>query len=421
MSNDRKLIAMEQGMELCNRYANSLNVVIVSKLKGVLDEQSLRKSLDLVQERHPRLNCHIVGSGNDLFFHSTGTQPIPLTIIFNVQPDLWQEIVIEEMNTKIESEKCLVRAILLTPKDPNNFSYFITTIHHAIIDAACGINLHSEIFKLCQDIGNQQTIDSSKKLEAPPSLEKIISNYSIKDKPLPKPSKYIDKLPCDKYVPYLERRCKLIQRHLSATVTKNLISQCKEKGATVHGAISSGMMLGLADHIRIQEEDFHFSCRSSVNMRKRVVPPVSNEDICMLVSALTSFHIVDNQTSFWDLTQQVTAQIKTRLNTTEVYNVIKDYRKGIESTLENTQQTSFSIFVTNIGNVEISADYGQVQLEEISYVLSTNIMGSVFAVAVSTFQGKITLNFLYSEPLVSQQTIEQLVEDTIKHIVESCQ
>lgn len=420
MSDDRNLIAMEQGMELFNRYANSLNVVIISKIQGLIGNEVLRQSLDLVQLRHPRLNSHIVGSLDSLRFKTEGTEKIPLKVIFNPEPEYWQTAVTDELSTKIESEKVLLRATLIKASEESTSNYFITTIHHAIIDAICGINLHSDILKFCQQIVLEKQIPKVNKLAAYPSLEELIANYTVENEELPKPNKPIDTLPFEKFAPHQERSCGLIHKQLNPDLTQQLIERCKQEKVTVHGAICSAMMLALAKQLGKKGKDFYFSCRSSVDMRRRVNPPVSEENIAMLVSALTSFHPVNNETSFWDLAKQVTEQIKAKLKTREVCNVILSYRQGTEYAVNNPERVSFSVFATNIGKVSISSDYGLFQLEEICYALSTTVMGSVFGVAVSTFQDKITFNFLYAQPLISQSTIEKLVKNSIECLVRAC-
>lgn len=52
-------------------------------------------------------------------------------------------------------------------------------------------------------------------------------------------------------------------------------------------------------------------------------------------------------------------------------------------------------------------------LEEISFVPALAAFGGVFAAAVSTFQGKMLLNFMFSEPSISQETIEELANNVI--------
>lgn len=57
-------------------------------------------------------------------------------------------------------------------------------------------------------------------------------------------------------------------------------------------------------------------------------------------------------------------------------------------------------------------------LEEISFVPALAAFGGVFAAAVSTFQGKMLLNFMFSEPSITQETIEEFANNAISCIVE---
>ena len=74
---NRKLVAIEQGLEILNRCASTFNVVTISRVKGPLSEELVRQALDLIQDRHPCLNSRIVGSLDSLRFEGGGMQ-IPL-------------------------------------------------------------------------------------------------------------------------------------------------------------------------------------------------------------------------------------------------------------------------------------------------------------------------------------------------------
>ncbi|GAB4208568.1 MAG: hypothetical protein Fur006_67550 [Coleofasciculaceae cyanobacterium] len=142
MINNRKLVALEQAMEILNRRAGSYNVVTASRIKGPLSEELVRQALDLVQRRHPRLNSRIVGTLDNLRFETQGTRKIPLRVVNKFHNEQLQDVVVEEMNEKIDSGKVLVRAVLVHIESEDNTSYLLTTIHHAITDALSGIRLH---------------------------------------------------------------------------------------------------------------------------------------------------------------------------------------------------------------------------------------------------------------------------------------
>ncbi len=416
MTDERQLISMEQGMELFNRCANSLNVAIVSRIKGYFSKAIIRKALDLVQSRHPRLNSHLIYSLDNLRFKTEGTEKIPLQIIINNQKEYWQKIVVDELNKKIDSHNFLSKVIVVKYEKNTNVNYLITIFHHAIIDAISGTYLHSEILKYCNEIVSNNKIQKVSNLPAVPSLEELIAKVTTENQESPKSTQQVDFLPIEQYAPHKQRSFGLIHKQLDVNKTNKIIEYCKQEKATVHGAICAAMMLALAKKIKSKDKNLYFSCRSSVDMRRRLNPPLSQEHIAMIVSALTSFHSITCETSFWDLAREVTQQIKIRLKTSDIYDVILSYRKGVEHLLQHPEVVPYSVFVTNIGQVKIQSNYDQFQLEEISYMLSTSVMGSVFGVAVSTFQEQMTFNFVFAKPLISDETINFLVNHTLSHL-----
>ncbi|MCL1473645.1 hypothetical protein LAY57_23710 [Argonema antarcticum A004/B2] len=113
MIDNRELAPIEQAMEILNRRAGSYNVVTISRIEGFLNEEILRQVLDLIQCRHPRLNSRIVGDLDNLRFETEGTQKIPLRVENKLHNEEWQEVVLEEMNEKIDSSKVLLRSVLV--------------------------------------------------------------------------------------------------------------------------------------------------------------------------------------------------------------------------------------------------------------------------------------------------------------------
>lgn len=422
MTNDRPLVDLEKALELLQRETNSLHVVVVGKIKGFLDPEVLRRSLLLVQLRHPLLNSHIVGPLDHLMFKTEGTEKIPLEVILNSEPEYWQTIFVNELNTKLENKKVLLRATLIKPTEKSTTNYLITRIHHGVIDGISAVHLYSEILSFCQKIVSENQIPEFEKLGPPPCLEKIIADYTVENNTESLISELelpIDTLPFEKYVPFKQRTCGLIQKQLNASLTQQLIQRCKSEKVTVQGAICSAMMLALAKHLEPEDQEFYFSCLDAVDMRRRLNSPIGNEQMTFLVSSLVCFHTVNQKMSFWDLAKQATEEIQAKLKTPEIYHRILAFGEGV-NIIENPEKTISSVFVSNIGKVKISSNYGQFELEEISFGASNKMFGSTFTVFVSTFQDQATFNFVYTQPLVSQTVIEKLIKDSMEYLVTSC-
>ena len=423
MTNDRPLVELEKALELLQRETNSLHVVVVGKIKGFLEPEVLRRSLLLVQLRHPLLNSHIVGPLDHLMFKTEGTEKIPLEVILNSEPEYWQTIFVNELNTKLENKKVLLRATLIKPTEKSTTNYLITRIHHGVIDGISAVHLYSEILSFCQKIVSENQIPEFEKLGPPPCLEKIIADYTVENNTESLISELelpIDTLPFEKYVPFKQRTCGLIQKQLNASLTQQLIQRCKSEKVTVQGAICSAMMLALAKYLEPEDKEFYFSCYDAVDMRRRLNYPIGNEQMTFLVSSLVCFHTVNQKMSFWDLAKQATEEIQAKLKTPEIYHRILAFGEGVNIILENPEKTISSVFVSNIGKVKISSNYGQFELEEISFGASNKMFGSTFTVFVSTFQDQATFNFVYTQPLVSQTVIEKLIKDSMEYLVTSC-
>ena len=445
MTNDRPLVDLEKALELLQRETNSLHVVVVGKIKGFLDPEVLRRSLLFVQLRHPLLNSHIVGPLDHLMFKTEGTEKIPLEVILNSEPEYWQTIFVNELNTKLENKKVLLRANLIKPTEKSTTNYLITRIHHGVIDGISAVHLYSEILSFCQKIVSENQIPEFEKLGPPPCLEKIIADYTVENNtesliseveqpidtlPFEKYVPYtesliseleqpIDTLPFEKYVPFKQRTCGLIQKQLNASLTQQLIQRCKSEKVTVQGAICSAMMLALAKYLEPEDKEFYFSCYDAVDMRRRLNSPIGNEQMTFLVSSLVCFHTVNQKMSFWDLAKQATEEIQAKLKTPEIYHRILAFGEGV-NIIENPEKTIYSVLVSNIGRVKILSNYGQFELEEISFGVSNKMFGSTFAVFASTFQDQATFNFVYTQPLVSQTVIEKLIKDSMEYLVTSC-
>lgn len=81
-------------MEIMNRY-DKYFIVTASRIKGNLNEETLRQALDYLQSRHPQMRSRIIGSSKLLHFETEGTPKIPLRVAIASHPEQWQEVLQE--------------------------------------------------------------------------------------------------------------------------------------------------------------------------------------------------------------------------------------------------------------------------------------------------------------------------------------
>lgn len=434
MADNRKLIPLEQVMEVYNRRAGAYNVVTISRIQGHLKQEIIRQSLDIIQCRHPRLNSRIVGELDSLQFETEGTQKIPLRVVTNVQSEQWNDVVLSELNEKIDSSRCLIRSVFVCPNDENSVSYLITTIHHAIIDGLSSIRLHSELLTYCQKLVEGEQITKIDSLPALPSLEELLPESMKGIKGKIKGVLFLFKLKFqliwnqpktmdfEKCVPISLRYCGFVRRQLDETLTQQLANLCRQKNATMQGALCAALMLVVFPKIAGSKKTdvIRVSCRSYVDLRKRLKPIVSDEPLGVLASSLTSFHSIRKSTSFWDLAQDVTQQLKVGLERDDIFSTVLMGKKIFESLISRPNKVPVTVVITNVGRVNIPTGYGSFKLEEISYVPALAVFGGMLSAAVITFQEKMLLNFIFSEPSISRDTIEILANNVLSCLVDAC-
>jgi len=433
MNNNRALSVTEQAMELMNRQNGSLNIVTISRIKGEIRKEILRQALDAIQSIHPLLNSRIVGTLDQLEFTNQGTAKIPLCVVSHGINDNWEDVVTEELNKTIDSSQVLLRCVLIDKQSEINTSYLITTVHHAISDGLSCISLQSEILKCYQIIASGNSIDIDCRPALPP-LEELLPKWMKGKKGIDNGKWFLlkmklqmllhkpEKLESEETVPIESRSCGMSHRFLEKELTQKLIELCRQEKTTVQGALCAAMLLTVANKISSNKlRSIKLSCRSYVDLRRRLEPPIQPENMGFLASALSSLHQIKPQMSFWDLSRDITKNIEISLKRKEIFKPLMMFRKLIEYYIDNPDEFPSTIGVTNIGRVNISEVYGDLQIEEISFVGSNAILGKIFTVATATFQEKMLFNFIASKPSLSQETIEMLATGVINCLIEVCQ
>lgn len=431
----RKLGKSEQILANLNQQACTWNIVIVCRIKGVIKKNILSRAFDLVLHRHPILNCRIIGKPGNLYFEKIKKPfKVPIRFIKGYRGNLWDGIVQTELNTKINTDECLLHSIIIHPDGEQDVTYLINTLHHAVSDGQSAMQLHGELLTYYHQI----------ELDLPTCLEHSLPPLSPVESFLPDWAKgfhgllicqlFILRLLLQKtwhrpktfnfetYQPIQSRHCEIIHRQLDAESTQALIDLCRIENTTVHAAICTAMILTLASQLNQGNSNYtKISCKSSVNLRKRFVPPINNDQMGAMASLILNFLAVGNDVSFWDLARAFKHKITTSLNLHDDFRMLLASRYFFHFLRYFPKEVASSVHVSNVGKVCIPQNYGSFKLEEISFSTANRFYGCTYTVEVTTFNEKVFLNFVFVEPLISRKTMEVLTNNTISRIVDICQ
>ncbi len=433
MIDNRKLGQLEQVMEKLNSRAKTWNIVTISRIKGPLNAEILRQALDIIQLRHPRLNSRIIYARNSLRFQTEGTTKIPLRVVKTFDDEQWQEIVREEMNQEIDSSKCLMRAVLVHIQSESHVNYLITTGHHAIGDGLSSIQLHSEILTYCQQIVAGELRNSVVSLFPLPPIEellppetkglkgKILSTLFFLQIALQKLFNPPATLGFEKYAPIGKRRCDIVHRQLDPEITQQLVYRCRQENTTVNSALSAAMMFAVASKIKKgNRQKIQMNCLTAIDLRKRLRTQINEHQMAVLVSSMIGFYTIKTNTSFWELAREVKQNIETSIQRGDIFKMILVSRHLINFCFASPKQLAGTVLLSNVGKVNIPKNYGEFELEEISFTSSQSLYAGMLTSHTATFRGKMMLNFVFSEPSISRDTMEELVNNCMLYISHVC-
>lgn len=428
--NKRQLSSLETTMELLNQRAKTWNLVTISRIQGYIYKPVLREALDLLQYRHLVLNSHIVTHQRNFlsrFYFQTDTkEKIPLRVVINSEEKQWKEVVNQEMNQPIDSGRYLMRAVLVINQENPKVNHLVTTLHHAIADGLSSVNLHSEIFTYYEQITSGNLLKSVSSLPPLPAPEKLLGHLQgvklnawilllkIAWEKLTNPPQT---LKVEQYVPIPQRNSQIIHKQILSDTAEKFFAQCRAENATVQSALSAAMLLTVAKKIlKQQHKSIRLSCLSYFDLRRRLQPPIKEENIGLLATSQMSFHTITTNTYFWDLARRIKQTLAASIHRGDIFKMVFLAKHLINFCFLFPHQIAATVSVSNIGKVNIPGRYGELQLEEISFAGSHALYAGMFILHAATFQGKILLNFVFSQPSLSQDTMETLVNEFVEMI-----
>jgi NRPS condensation-like uncharacterized protein len=433
MIDNRKLGRLEQAMETLNSRAKTWNILTISRIKGPLSEETLRRAIDIVQCRQPRLNSRIVRSKNSLYFQNEVTTKIALRVVSKLEAQQWQEVVYEEMNQEIDSSKGLWRIVLVDILSEKHLSYLITTVHHAIADGLSCIRLHSEILNYCHKIASGEVINPVASLTPLPPIEELLPEWTkgLKGKissiqfflrlAFQKIRHRPETLGFEKYAPIAQRRCNIIHRQLDPELTQQFVNRCHQENTTVNSALCAAMMFTVARKItKVNRKDVRVNCLSYLDLRRHLELEINDEQMAILASSIMEFYIIKPNTSFWELARQVKQKLEARTKQGDIFNMMLIAKQLINFCFLQPKEVAATVSVSNVGKVNIPEVYGAFELEEISFAGSHSLYAGMFITHASTFQEKMLLNFVFSEPSISKNMMEDLINNFMSCIFDVC-
>jgi hypothetical protein len=211
------------------------------------------------------------------------------------------------------------------------------------------------------------------------------------------------RLKTDRDAPLAERKNGIEHRTLDAATTDALSLRCREHGTTVHGALVAAMVLAAGDDLGRAAT---LGCFSAVNLRADLTERLEGE-AGNYISQVTTFHRAGSP--FWPLAEEARDRIAHAKATDEHHVTMPNMgmfipsgkNPGLVLARRLTRLSPAAIGVTNVGLIHLHREYGALTVDAVNVCVGMSAIGRL-ASAVGTFAGRLAMNVIFVEPLVSR-------------------
>jgi hypothetical protein len=426
---DRRLVPIEQSKEVLNRRLGASNILVAARVRGPLGPDVLRGALDALQRRHPRLRSTIEGPDHDLRFRDDHAAAIPLDVRpFSGEPEA-RAVALAELNRAVDSASCLLRATLLVHARDGADRRVLLLSHHAVADGYSLVELLEDLLRFCARLHEGRPLSGAEveSLRLLPSIHDLmpahlkgvrgrIGTWLHARRTRARVRRFGARtLPVERLVPLASRTSGAVLRLLDAERVARLRARCEEAGVSAHGMLCAALMFAVARRLPADgPAGIPVICRTSVSVRQKLRPPVDRKDLGLFASFLLSYHHIREDSTLDGLASEVLEQLWLGYRGGDMF-------RGLVRNMKNTDAATrgrvpVTVFVTNLDEPGIELEHGPFRIEEVFGLPAGAAFPGVLGLASVTVAGRASLAFFFSEPALSEATVEAVADDVVRSL-----
>jgi hypothetical protein len=397
-----------------------LNIVGTVQFKGVLDENLLRQSLFIMQERHPSLACsaYYDPASRDWILQKSD-QKIPLHITVRTSDTHWQSIMSDELDNKLPiSDGPFARVTYCKGGDRGEL---IVTMHHSLSDGMSRTYFMFELFQLMDDLKNDRSIETI----ADHFLD--INYYDL----------YND-LQNDNFVQrsinanpkdVSDYKVFFIPFCFSKEETEIIQNKYRACGSSLQTILSAAVAKAVACNRakRGDQSPFKIFCHNPINIRSNFKCAVlTGHDFGDWVSGVNTEHTIDAHVDIIQLSKEIKQQLYAGIEEKKHLYFLQNMDRFITTTHFSCQQIFHTAqvdhptaTVSQLGILDFSATYGDIIVERIAGLFNWRgcfVHEDTFIMTGAIFQNQLMGMFACIEPIVSREQAHEMAE-TVKKLL----
>lgn len=369
-------------------------------LDTTLDVGKAQVVLNKLIAQHPLLQCIVKPQEEQLFFVS---KPDFTCAIELSNKTSFAEVYQQAQNSAVNPAESMIKCLLA---QEGNQSYIVFLIHHCISDGASVAAFLNEFMGLYVDGTEANPYSTPQAIEAlapAPSLsaDEIRQQEQAKIdslEPIRMPYKPEMELSTQPYM-------STTSRQLDPQESAKLIAESKAKQFTVHGVLSAALIQACSELAKgiYQKEELALTVKYALDIRRRLPEPLPARQMFAAVTAYNETYAINKTVSFWELAKDTQKRIHHYLD-----NEGANKSAHAFSAKKSVENANVALMISNIGLSGLRPIYGNIEVLD-AHVHAT-VLAPCLVVSILTVNGKIHLDFSFTQPFVPQYATTQIAD-----------
>ncbi|GAA2009134.1 condensation domain-containing protein [Nocardiopsis rhodophaea] len=443
----RPLSPLERWYWIADRIS-PLNVIGRVRVEGHLSVDAARRSLDLLQQRHPLLCTAIRADRGEEPMYVPSNRPIPLRwkcadASHDNTETLWvQEVETEHLARSVNWKTGpLGRAMVFSTAGDHGGDGrhdLILVLHHAIADGTTAVSLSRQWAEIAARITGPHTgqrEDAGCRCRELPATEDLFpaAHRSHRGQAAASSKRCRDadnaarlspeRVRRERTVKFEQRRTRLIHRSLDPDTTRALVAACRSHGVTVHGILAAALVAAVHRDAETPQGTY-FAIGSPVDFRAELEPAVGPNEAGTYVATLPSLVRCDPNLDIWISAKAVNDDLRARRAAGEHFAMITDLGSRVAMDIDGSRELlryldeegPINLSLSNIGAQELPEAIGGLRITDADFAAGISVTG-VLVAAATTSHGRLNWNLTYVDGFVSRGRAARIADDALGTLV----
>jgi len=211
-------------------------------------------------------------------------------------------------------------------------------------------------------------------------------------------------------------RTGLLHRTVPASVVEPVRRAAKQRGLTMHGALTAAVLGAYAERHHRFGTSAHgtYALGTPVSLRGQFAPPLDRRDVRMAVDVSFTHTDVAPGNSFWDLASRTGTDVARDV---ERRRTLSSWFRTARRDLDAPPPGAPLVLVSNLGRASMNERYGELELLEVTGMIACH-GGFQIALVFATLHGDLTYSLHFEEPTVSRESAQRFADTVAERLVE---